>query len=108
TQILNPWRLAEVVPAHVFYPEDFVEPSLAVRARSVNWDGFAFTFPGEDFLMVLLNPARSMRRQCATLLEELSHHLLGHRPTRVVPDPITGLPRREFDQSQEEEAYDFG
>jgi len=108
TEILDPWFLAEAVNAHVFYPEDLVHPTLATRAGQVNWDGFAFMFPGEAHLMVLLNPARSERRQCATLLEELSHHLLRHEPRRLYRDPVTGLLRRDFDSAQESEAFDFG
>ncbi len=108
TDILDPWRLADVVQAHTFYPEDLVPASLARRARRVDWDGFSFAFPEEDCLMVLLNPARSRRRQCATLLEELSHHLLRHPPSRFFTDPLTGLRRREFNQAQEHEAYDLG
>src|SRR5207245_6173637 len=67
-----------------------------------------FSFPAEMHLMLLLNPARSERRQCATLLEELSHHLLRHIPSRIYRDPTTGLMRRDFDTSQESEAFDFG
>ena len=66
------------------------------------------TVPGEPTLIVILNPARSLRRQCASLLEELSHHLLGHRPTRIYVDKRTGLLQRDYDPSQEAEAYDFG
>jgi Zn-dependent peptidase ImmA (M78 family) len=106
--LLDPWRLAEAVPAHVFYPDDLIEEPLAMRARQINWDGFAFCFPDEEHLMVLLNPGRSVRRQRATLLEELAHHLLGHAPSRIFRDPVSALPRREFNKAQEEEAYDFG
>lgn len=108
TDLLDPWQLAETVPAHIFYPDDLVRKELAARARQINWDGFAFCFPNEEHLMVLLNPGRSDRRQCATLLEELAHHLLGHTPSRIFPDPVSGLPRREFNAAQEAEAYDFG
>jgi hypothetical protein len=108
TDILNPMRLAEAIPAHVLTPEDFAPPELAARLRRAKWDGGGFTFPGETTLIVILNPARSLRRQCASLLEELSHHLLGHRPTRIYVDKRTGLLQRDYDPSQEAEAYDFG
>ncbi len=108
TDMLDPWLLADETPAHVFYLEELVEPALAQRARLIQWDGFAFRFPGEGHLMVLLNPARSLTRQCATLLEELSHHLLGHSPSRLYTDPVTGLLRREYNRAQEDEAYDLG
>ena len=108
TQVLDPWLLAEAIHAHVFYPEDLVHPDLAVRAGNVDWDGFAFVFPGEKHLMVVLNPARPERRQCATLLEELSHHILGHQPSRIYADADTGLLMRDFNRAQEDEAFDFG
>jgi hypothetical protein len=106
--VVDPWRLADDVPAHVFYPEDLVSPALAARVRHVEWDGFGFCPPGESVLIVLLNPARSAARQTATMMEEFSHHLLQHQPTRMFTDSITGLLRRDFNPSQEHEAYDLG
>jgi Zn-dependent peptidase ImmA (M78 family) len=108
TDILDLQQLADAIPAHVFFPEDLIAPGLADRARAIDWDGFAFVFPGEDCLMVLLNSGRSARRRSATLLEEFAHHLRGHKPTQLFRDPVTGLLRREYDKAQEQEAYDFG
>lgn len=108
TDMLDPMQLADAMPAHVFYPEDLVPSDLAARLRGTGWDGGAFTFPNEDTLMVVLNPARPRTRQCATLLEELAHHLLGHQPTRIYADPETGLRCRDYNPAQEAEAYQFG
>jgi Zn-dependent peptidase ImmA (M78 family) len=105
---LSPWRLADAIPAHVFYPEDFGDAALAQRLRSVKWDGFAFCCDGDRELMILLNPARSDRRQMATLMEELSHHLLRHKPCSIRVNPRTGLLERSYDKAQEAEAYDLG
>ena len=105
---LDPWRLADAVPAHVFYPEDLVDGDLAAQLHVVPWDGFAFCFPGESTLMVLLNSARPRTRQMATLMEELSHHLLGHPACRIERDPVTGLPCRSYTKAHEHEAYDLG
>lgn len=66
TDVLDPRRLADAIGAHVFYPEDLVPTQLAARAALVGWDGFAFVFPGEEHLMVLLNPHRSGKRQSST------------------------------------------
>jgi Zn-dependent peptidase ImmA (M78 family) len=106
--LLDPWQLAEAIPAHVFFPEDLVTGPLASAARRVQWDGFGFCYPDEPELMVLLNSARPKTRQVATLMEEFSHHMLKHRPSRLFLDPTTGLLRRDFDKAQEHEAYDFG
>lgn len=107
-QPLDPWRLADTVPAHVLYPEDLVNDDLAAQVRQVPWDGFAFTFPGESTLIVLLNSARPPTRQMATLMEELCHRLLEHPPCRIDRDPVTGLPCRSYTQAHEHEAYDLG
>jgi hypothetical protein len=107
-QPLTPWWLADAIPAHVFYPEDFDDDGLARRVRGVKWDGFAFYCPGDPTLMILLNPAKPETRQTATLMEELSHHLLRHKPCSIAKNPRTGFLERTYDRSQEDEAYDLG
>ena len=105
---LDPLRLAAAVPARVFHPEDFGDELLARRLRDVPWDGLSFRLPGDPALVVLLNPDRPATRRTATLLEELAHALLGHRPSRLEPDPRTGALRRSFDAAQEREAFELG
>lgn len=105
---LSPWELAEALPAHVFFPEDFGDDDLARRLRQVKWDGFAFCCEGDETLMIVLNPARSEKRQMATLMEEISHHLLRHTPCSISPSPDTGFHERSYDRAQEDEAYDLG
>jgi Zn-dependent peptidase ImmA (M78 family) len=58
--------------------------------------------------MILLNPARSQKRQTATLMEELSHHLLRHKPCSIQVNPATGFLERSYDRAQETKAYDLG
>jgi Zn-dependent peptidase ImmA (M78 family) len=105
---LDPWRLADVIPAHIFYPEDFDEGGLAQRVRAIKWDGFAFPCPDDSTLMIVLNPAKPETRQTATLMEELSHHLLRHQPSSIALNPETGFVERSYNHSQENEAYDLG
>jgi Zn-dependent peptidase ImmA (M78 family) len=107
-ELLSPWRLADALPAHIFYPEDFGDADLADRLRRIKWDGFAFCCDGDPTLMILLNPARSEKRQAATLMEELSHHLLRHTPCSIALNAKTGFLERSYDRSQEDEAYDLG
>ncbi len=85
---LDPVRLADVLPAYVFYPEDFGDGTLARQLRAIRWDGFAFCVD-DGTLMIVLNSARPKTRQTATLMEELSHHLLGHKPCRIAVNPQT-------------------
>lgn len=103
---LDPLDLAGAIPARVFTPEDFGDELLARRLRQVPWDGLSFRIPGE--LVVILNPDRPATRRTATLLEELAHELLEHRPSRIEPDPRTGVPRRSYDAAQEREAFELG
>ena len=105
---LSPWRLADAIPAHIFYPEDFDNDGLARRMRGVKWDAFGFCCPGERTLMILLNPAKPKTRQTATLMEEFSHHLLGHEPCKIAINASTGFLERSYDKPQEDEAYDLG
>jgi hypothetical protein len=105
---LDPLRLAATVPAKVFRPEDFGDAALAERLRQVPWDGLSFTVSGDDALVIVLNPHRPATRRTATLMEELAHALLEHRPTRLEPDPVTGVLRRSYDAAQEREAFEFG
>lgn len=106
--VLNPWKFADTVPAHIFYLEDVVPSELARKAYRVKWNGFAFQFPQESTLMVILNSARPTTRQSATIMEELSYELLGHVPSRLQEDPNTGLLRRDYNKVQENKAYNLG
>jgi Zn-dependent peptidase ImmA (M78 family) len=99
---LDPYALADAMGARVVTPEEFVDDVLARRLRHVNWDGMSFRLPGDEGLVVVLNPARSPARRTATLLEELAHHLLEHRPTTLSDG------RRSYDARQEREAFAFG
>lgn len=38
-------------------------------------------------------------------MEEVAHIMLEHRPTKLIVDPLTGLPRRTYSRSKEQEAY---
>jgi Zn-dependent peptidase ImmA (M78 family) len=105
---LSPWRLADAIPAHIFYPEDFEYDGLVRRLRRVKWDALAFCCPGDRTLMIVLNPAKPQTRQTATLMEEFSHHLLRHKPCRLEINPATGFLERSYDKAQEDEAYDLG
>jgi Zn-dependent peptidase ImmA (M78 family) len=107
--VVDPWHLADAVPAHPFYPEDLLDDEERCAAlRQVGWDGFGFSYPNDDTLIVLLNSGRPESRQAATLMEELCHQVLRHEPTKLVSDPVTGLLRRDFNKAQEAEAYDLG
>ena len=51
--------------------------------RAVRRDWSAETIAVDDRVQVLMNPAHDPQRQPVTLMEELGHILLGHRPSRL-------------------------
>lgn len=105
--ILTVEAACDAVRAHVLVPEDFGDVALAQQLRRAAWDAFSFTYPGENVLIIVVNPARAPSRRAATLMEEVSHHILGHVPSAIWVDG-TGLPRRDYNEAQEREAFDLG
>ncbi len=107
--VLDPVVLLAHVDAELFYVEELVDDPVQLRrVRSIAFDGLAFTHPESGRSVILLNCGKPERRQRATLMEELAHILLKHRPSRVALDPDLGVMRRTFDRAQENEAYDLG
>jgi Zn-dependent peptidase ImmA (M78 family) len=78
------------------------------RARRIGFDGAGSFHPDTGQPLILLNCGRPRRRRMATLMEEIAHLLLQHKPCRIAFDPELGIVRRSFDREQEDEAYDFG
>jgi Zn-dependent peptidase ImmA (M78 family) len=107
--VLDPDLLVDHLGAAVFHLRDLVEDKIALRrSRRIGFDGAASTHPETGRPLIILNCGKPQRRRTATLMEELAHLLLGHRPCRIAPDPRLGIIRRSFNQEQEHEAYDFG
>lgn len=69
------------------------------------WSGGATTKLPDGRQLILLNPAQSQSRRAATLMEEVCHILLGHKPTPIGAEMMGG---RDFDRLKEEEAYAVG
>lgn len=63
---------------------------------------------GDGPWLILYNPWQAETRLRATLMEEIVHIYLKHKPTKIETDPRTGLPKRTFDKSKEMEAYGVG
>lgn len=75
-----------------------------LRADSDRWSAMAFRI-GDNPWLITWNPWHAPSRIRVSMMEEVSHIVLGHKPTALVPDPRTGLPRRTFTPSKEKEAY---
>lgn len=116
-QPLDPFKLAK-------YAKLFVAPFEAVEGLSQEtkehllgpgsemWSGGAASLPLPDGKkLIILNPKHSPLRQRATLMEEISHVFLGHKPSRLAVEQkgIDGKTRaRDYNAAIEEEAYGTG
>lgn len=112
-ELLDPWRLAAVVGLKVVDDEFFKVlerqqgPELTLAGRN-HWSGGVYPRPlPNGMLLCFLNPWHSRRRRKITLMEEILHVHLGHKPTKLILS-ADGLEVRDFDRSQEAEAYGIG
>jgi len=82
------------------------------------WSGGACSQPlPNGWRLVILNPAHGPSRNRATLMEEVAHVFLGHRPNRLAALARNGSPgesqsrkivAREYNHADEEAAYAIG
>ena len=77
-----------------------------------SWSGGACSQPLPDGRkLIVLNPTHGKNRQNATLMEEISHVFLGHKPSRLAfqDDSDSGkVKTRDYNAKVEEEAYAVG
>ena len=99
---LKPLGLVVLEPSHVAaLTAEQVARIEALDAKT--WSGGAQRLP-DGRTLVMLNPNQTPERRNVTVLEEVAHVLLGHKPTRIFVGP-SGLPEREYDAAVEQEAY---
>lgn len=114
---LNPFHLAKF--ANLLVIEFDRIKGLDPEARehllgpaSEKWSGGACSVPLPDGRkIVILNPNHGPMRTNATLMEEISHVFLGHKPSRlkVVAETENGQTvSREYRRADEEQAYATG
>ena len=89
-------------------------------AGTEEWSGGACSRPlPNGWRIVILNPAHGRQRNRATLMEEISHVFLGHKPNRLAivsePPAVAGghvrsgkIAARDYNKSDEEAAYAIG
>lgn len=114
---LDPFRLALFANLLVVNFDQIKGLSSDVREHllgeaSERWSGGACSVPLPDGRrIVILNPNHGRMRTNATLMEEVSHVFLGHRPSRlkVVAETSSGQTiSREYRKTDEEAAYATG
>jgi hypothetical protein len=107
---LNPFRLAATMDVPVLYPReiegvdgDVIDHVLNTGGRE--WDAATVPVAGVGHVIVM-NPGPCSERQRASLMEELAHIDLGHKPGGF--RTVGRLVLREWKQSHETEAYWVG
>ncbi len=118
TNALNPFDLAKyakllVVPfdelENMLSPET-VEHLLGEGKNA--WSGGACSQPlPNGWRLIVLNPTHSAKRHKATLMEEVSHVFLGHKPSRLEVKNVNQAGKtiaRDYHADIEEEAYSVG
>jgi hypothetical protein len=112
--LLDPWQLAPKVGLRVIDGEK----ALALLAEeehrhlcgpaSRSWSGGVLPEPLPDGSRIcILNPRHQVRRNRITLMEEITHNFLKHKPTKITLRS-GAVEVRDFDTNQEAEAYGAG
>jgi hypothetical protein len=107
---LDPFALAIQMNIPVIFPQDIPGLDAAIlrqvlHAGREEWDAATIPLPSGDHVIVM-NPTPCIERQRASLMEELSHVDLGHKPGRL--QTVNGLVLREWKQTHETQAYWVG
>lgn len=117
-QRLDPFKLARYAKLLVA-SYDQIEPFLTEETKNHligdgkdMWSGGAAsqTLP-DGRRLIILNPTHGKNRQNATLMEEVCHVFLGHKPSRLAiknRDKRGNIIARDYNQDIEEEAYGTG
>lgn len=109
---IDPFEIAGWLGVEVRYPEALSGVASDTRRALLRdsgreWSGLTVHLP-DGTIVAVLNSAHSIRRQRATLMEEVAHVHLGHASSAIAPDTATGMPTRTYDARCEQEAYRFG
>lgn len=110
---LDPWILAPkvgltVIDLFKILNIEEEDRSVLLQNGAASWSGGVYPNPLPDGSYIcILNPSHSPRRNKITLMEEIIHSFLKHKPTTVMLTEM-GVKVRDFNKSLEEEAYGIG
>ena len=105
---LSPKALAEHLGVSLLNPIDIENLSEAscnqlLRGDSKSWSAVTISYLGVD--IIAYNPTHSKARHSSDVMHELSHIILGHKPSQIVfLSPDTKIALRDYNQALEEEA----
>jgi hypothetical protein len=107
---LDPYSLAQCMRARVFSPFDVRDFPAADLRRLLDedprsWSAGSIHLP-DGQVAIILNPVHADTRKRASLMEELAHIHLGHKPSKIVISDNIAV--RTFSQTQETQAYWVG
>lgn len=114
---LDPFALADYAKLMVVDFEKIQGLSEETRIHLLGtgsgaWSGGTCSRPlPNGWRLVILNPRHGMQRNNATLMEEVCHVFLGHKPNRlhIIADNGQGkTASRDYNESDEEAAYAVG
>ncbi len=116
-QRLDPFLLARYAGLHVVSFEQIESLSEETKSHLLGtgkdkWSGGAAShrlLNGRR--LIILNPTHGKNRQNATLMEEICHVFLGHKPSRLAienKDKRGNTIARDYNEEIEEEAYSTG
>lgn len=111
---LDPWQLAPKVGLTVVDGQRVMNTldgewrAHLLGAGRHSWSGGVYPRALSDgTYLCILNPTHSRRRNKITLMEEIVHTYLNHKPSVLVP-VTDGLGVRCYDKAHEEEGYGVG
>jgi len=116
-QRLDPFELAQYANLLVVPVEEIKGLSTETLEELLGggkdkWSGGAASHSLPDGRrLIILNPTHGKNRHNATLMEEISHVFLGHKPSRLAienRDRDGNVIARDYDEKIEEEAYSTG
>jgi Zn-dependent peptidase ImmA (M78 family) len=103
-------RVASFAQIEPFLSEETIKHLLGTGKDK--WSGGACSQPLPDgWKLIILNPTHAPNRQNATLMEEISHVFLGHKPSRLAVENVNKFGQtiaRDYHAEMEEEAYSVG
>lgn len=107
---LDPFKLAAKMGVQIVKPILDGSANDEILNRVLNedhdkWDAGTMILP-DGSRLVVLNPTRGETRQRATMMEELAHLHLGHKPSKLIV--IGGITMRTVKKADESAAYHVG
>ena len=105
---LSPEALAEYLGVYLLKPTDIEHLSEQSRIQLLrkdknSWSAVTISYLGVD--IIAYNPTHSKWRHSSDIMHELSHIILGHKPSQIVfLTPDTQIALRDYNQDLEEEA----